>query len=79
MPSGGLGRIVVTMSPLFTVSEMVQELSDAGAHYLVAAPEVMDRAVEAARRCQVRKPGARILRPARVREGGGQTPGSDGS
>ncbi len=47
------GGIVVTMNPLFTVHEMQQELTDAGARLLVAAPTVMDRATEAARACDI--------------------------
>ncbi|MDE3075067.1 MAG: AMP-binding protein, partial [Chloroflexota bacterium] len=42
------GGVVVTVNPLFTVGEMVQELRDAGARFLIAAPEVMAHAVEAA-------------------------------
>jgi acyl-CoA synthetase (AMP-forming)/AMP-acid ligase II len=44
------GGVVVTMNPLFTVHEMEQQLTDAGARYLLAAPEVIERAVEAAGR-----------------------------
>jgi len=43
------GGIVVTMNPLFTVHEMDQELADARPRFLIAAPGVLDRAVEAAR------------------------------
>ena len=32
------GAVVVTMNPLFTVREMQQELTDAGARYAIAAP-----------------------------------------
>ena len=42
------GAVVVTMNPLFTVREMQQELTDAGARYVIAAPEVLERVREAA-------------------------------
>ena len=42
------GAVVVTMNPLFTVREMHQELADAGARYVIAAPEVLERVREAA-------------------------------
>jgi acyl-CoA synthetase (AMP-forming)/AMP-acid ligase II len=43
------GGTVVTVNPLFTVGEMQHELADAGARYLVAATDVLDRALTAAR------------------------------
>jgi acyl-CoA synthetase (AMP-forming)/AMP-acid ligase II len=43
------GAVVVTMNPLFTVREMHQELVDAGARYVIAASEVLERVGEAAR------------------------------
>jgi acyl-CoA synthetase (AMP-forming)/AMP-acid ligase II len=43
------GGVVVTMNPLFTLREMHQELADARPRFLVAAPQVLDRATEAAR------------------------------
>ena len=42
------GGVVVTMSPLFTQGEMRQELDDARPRYLIAAPEVFERAAQAA-------------------------------
>jgi acyl-CoA synthetase (AMP-forming)/AMP-acid ligase II len=42
------GGTLVTVNPLFTVGEMEHELADAGARYLVAATEVLDRARAAA-------------------------------
>ncbi len=43
------GGVVVTVNPLFTVREMHEELADAGAARLIAAPDVRDRVEEAAR------------------------------
>lgn len=43
------GGTLVTVNPLFTVGEMQHQLADAGARYLVAASEVLDRAQTAAR------------------------------
>jgi acyl-CoA synthetase (AMP-forming)/AMP-acid ligase II len=42
------GATLVTVNPLFTAGEMEHELADAGARYLVAATEVLDRAGAAA-------------------------------
>ncbi len=42
------GGIVVPINPLFTTREMQQGLAEVGARYLVAAPDVMGRAFEAA-------------------------------
>ena len=42
------GGVVATMNPLFTVREMQNELADAQPRWIVAAPEVLDRAREAA-------------------------------
>jgi acyl-CoA synthetase (AMP-forming)/AMP-acid ligase II len=42
------GGVVATMNPLFTVREMENELADARPRWLVAAPEVIQRAKEAA-------------------------------
>src|SRR5438270_1899340 len=43
------GAVVVTVNPLFTEREMLQELADAGARMLLVAPEALERAVPAAR------------------------------
>jgi acyl-CoA synthetase (AMP-forming)/AMP-acid ligase II len=43
------GAVVVTMNPLFTIREMQQELGDAGARYVIAAPEVQEKVRKAAR------------------------------
>ena len=45
------GGIVTTLNPLLTVRAMTQALTDAGARHMIAAPEGVERAVEAARRC----------------------------
>ena len=42
------GGVVVTVNPLFTLDEMRQELSDAGARWLLAAPDALARAGPAA-------------------------------
>jgi acyl-CoA synthetase (AMP-forming)/AMP-acid ligase II len=42
------GAVVVTMNPLFTVREMQGELEDAGVRWVIAAPEVLEKAGEAA-------------------------------
>ncbi len=47
------GGTLVTVNPLFTSDEMLHQLSDAGARYLVAAGDVLDRALPAARQAGV--------------------------
>ena len=42
------GGTLVTVNPLFTSGEMLHQLSDAGARYLVAAADVLDRALPVA-------------------------------
>jgi acyl-CoA synthetase (AMP-forming)/AMP-acid ligase II len=43
------GGIVMTVNPLLPAHAMQRQLADARARYLIAAPDVLDRAVEAAR------------------------------
>jgi acyl-CoA synthetase (AMP-forming)/AMP-acid ligase II len=47
------GGVVVTVNPLFTQREMHQQLVDAGARLLIAAPDALDRALPAARQASV--------------------------
>src|SRR5438105_6805820 len=47
------GAVVVTVNPLFTEREMLQELADAGARTLLVAPEALERALPAARQAGV--------------------------
>ena len=47
------GGVVVTMNPLFTLREMQLELTDARPRFLFAAPQVLDRATEAAQLAEV--------------------------
>jgi len=42
-----LGGITTTINPTYTVGELVYQLNDAGARYLVAAPAVVEKALEA--------------------------------
>jgi acyl-CoA synthetase (AMP-forming)/AMP-acid ligase II len=49
------GGTLVTVNPLFTAGEMQHELADAGARYLVADSEVLDRALAAARQAGVQE------------------------
>ncbi|HMA33874.1 MAG TPA: 4-coumarate--CoA ligase family protein [Chloroflexia bacterium] len=43
-----LGGITTTINPLYTVDELVYQLKDAGARYLITAPAFMDKARDAA-------------------------------
>jgi acyl-CoA synthetase (AMP-forming)/AMP-acid ligase II len=47
------GGTLVTVNPLFTSGEMLHQLADAGARYLVAAADVLDRALPAARQAGI--------------------------
>jgi acyl-CoA synthetase (AMP-forming)/AMP-acid ligase II len=42
------GGVATTMNPLYTVDEIVHQLTDAGARYLLAAPSLLDKARQAA-------------------------------
>ncbi|MEO8380867.1 MAG: AMP-binding protein [Acidobacteriota bacterium] len=44
-----LGGIVTTVSPLYTVGELTEQLRDSGAQYLVTAPLFTEKAAEAGR------------------------------
>ena len=50
-----LGGIVTTVNPLYTASELTQQLADAGAQYLVTVPPCLEKALEAARGADVRE------------------------
>jgi acyl-CoA synthetase (AMP-forming)/AMP-acid ligase II len=43
-----LGGVVTTVSPLYTASELTQQLQDAGARYLVTVPSCVEKAEHAA-------------------------------
>src|SRR5579859_6974081 len=43
-----LGGITTTINPRYTVDELVYQLKDAGARYLITAPAFMDKARDAA-------------------------------
>jgi Acyl-CoA synthetases (AMP-forming)/AMP-acid ligases II len=43
-----LGGIVTTVNPLYTIDELIKQLKDAGATWLVTAPPFLDKALEAA-------------------------------
>lgn len=45
-----LGGINTTVNPLYTVEELTSQLKDAGAKYLVTAPDFLDNALQAAQK-----------------------------
>ncbi|HEX8096894.1 MAG TPA: 4-coumarate--CoA ligase family protein [Pyrinomonadaceae bacterium] len=45
-----LGGIITPVNPLYTCDELAHQLKDAGAKFLLTAPQLMDRALEAARK-----------------------------
>ena len=49
------GGINTTINPLYTVDEVVYQLEDSGAHYLITVPAFLDKAQEAARRVGLRE------------------------
>jgi acyl-CoA synthetase (AMP-forming)/AMP-acid ligase II len=74
------GGVVATMNPLFTLREMQTELADARPRWLVAAPEVIDRASQAAQSVggvsEVFALGETVgVVPFRALAEGGQAPG----
>ena len=50
-----LGGIVTTVNPLYTVHELIHQLKDAGAKYLLTIPHFIGPALEAAKATQVRE------------------------
>ncbi len=44
-----LGGINTTVNPLYTAHELIQQLQDSGAKYLLTIPQFMDKALEAAK------------------------------
>jgi acyl-CoA synthetase (AMP-forming)/AMP-acid ligase II len=48
-----LGGINTTINPLYTAEEVAHQLKDAGAKYLLTIPQLMEKAVEAAREAGV--------------------------
>jgi acyl-CoA synthetase (AMP-forming)/AMP-acid ligase II len=48
-----LGGIVTTINPLYTADEVNHQLKDSGAKFLVTVPQLIDRALEAARDSKV--------------------------
>ncbi len=50
-----LGGVNTTVNPLYTAEELAAQMADAGARYLVTVPPLLEKAQEAARRCQVRE------------------------
>lgn len=42
-----IGGIVTTINPLYTVEELVHQLQDAGATYLITVPQMLDKSKEA--------------------------------
>ena len=52
-----LGAVCTTINPIYTVEELVFQLQHSGARALLAGPEALDRAREAARRAGVEEVG----------------------
>jgi acyl-CoA synthetase (AMP-forming)/AMP-acid ligase II len=50
-----LGGIITTINPLYTPEEAAFQLNDAGAKILVAAPQVIEKAVEAADQSEIKE------------------------
>lgn len=50
-----LGGINTTVNPLYTAEELAAQLNDAGAIYLVTIPQLMEKALDAARHSGVRE------------------------
>jgi acyl-CoA synthetase (AMP-forming)/AMP-acid ligase II len=50
-----LGAMTTMVSPLFTGEEIIKQLKDSGATYLLTIPELMDKAREAAQTAGIRK------------------------
>jgi acyl-CoA synthetase (AMP-forming)/AMP-acid ligase II len=44
-----LGGIITTVNPLYTADEVAHQLKDAGAKYLVTIPQLLDKALDAAK------------------------------
>jgi acyl-CoA synthetase (AMP-forming)/AMP-acid ligase II len=74
-----LGGVVTTVNPTYTVDELIFQLKDAGARYLVAVPELLEKASAAVRASAVEEifvfgeaPGATPF--ASLLEGNGRAP-----
>ncbi len=50
-----IGGVVTTMNPLYTADELAFQLKDAGAHYLLTAPELMERVTRATEQAPMRE------------------------
>lgn len=50
-----IGGIITTMSPLFTSHEVARQLNDAKANYLLTQPKLMDKALAAAAKANIRE------------------------
>jgi acyl-CoA synthetase (AMP-forming)/AMP-acid ligase II len=50
-----IGGVNTTVNPLYTADELAYQLNDAAARYLVASPQCLDKALEAARKSTVQE------------------------
>lgn len=50
-----IGGVITTMNPLATADDLAYQLKDAGAHYLLTAPDLMERATQATAQTPLRE------------------------